>query len=33
MLEGIADNEEHDRELRDTAKRVAALLMKKSRTR
>ena len=33
MLEGIAGDEEQDRELRETAKRVAAMLTKKSRTR
>lgn len=31
MLEGIADNDELDRDLRDTAKRAAAMLTKKSR--
>ena len=33
MLEGIAGDDELDRELRETAKRVAALLTKKSRAR
>jgi hypothetical protein len=33
MLEGIADDDELDRELREAAKRVAALLTKKSRSR
>jgi hypothetical protein len=33
MLEGIADDDEQDRELREAAKRVAALLTKKGRTR
>jgi hypothetical protein len=33
ILEGIADDDEQPRELRDAAKRVAGLLTKKSRTR
>ena len=33
MLEGIADNDEQPRELREAAKRVAALLTKKARAR
>jgi hypothetical protein len=33
MLEGIAGDDELDRELREAAKRVAALLTKKSRAR
>jgi hypothetical protein len=33
MLEGIADDDEQDRELREAAKRVAAQLTKKARTR
>jgi HEAT repeat protein len=33
MLEGIADDDEHDKELRETAKRAAAMLTKKSRAR
>ena len=33
MLEGVADDDEQDRELREAAKRVAALLTKKSRAR
>jgi hypothetical protein len=33
MLEGIADDDEQDRDLREAAKRVAALLTKKSRAR
>jgi HEAT repeat protein len=34
LLQGLAgDDDEHDRELKATAKRVADLLMKKSRTR
>jgi HEAT repeat protein len=33
MLEGIADDDEHDKELRETAKRAAAALTKKSRAR
>ena len=33
MLEGIADDDELDRELREAAKRVAAQLTKKSRAR
>jgi hypothetical protein len=33
MLEGIAEDDEQDRELRETAKRAAALLTKKSRAR
>jgi HEAT repeat protein len=33
ILEGLAEDEEQDRELRDAAKRVAALLTKKSRAR
>jgi hypothetical protein len=33
MLEGVADNDEQPRELREAAKRVAALLTKKSRAR
>jgi HEAT repeat protein len=33
MLEGIADDDEQDRELRDAAKRVAAALTKKGRAR
>jgi hypothetical protein len=33
ILEGIADDDEQDRELREAAKRVAALLTKKSRSR
>jgi hypothetical protein len=33
MLEGIADDDEHDRELRDIARRVAADLTKKGRQR
>jgi HEAT repeat protein len=33
MLEGIADDDEQERDLRETAKRVAALLTKKSRQR
>ena len=33
MLEGIADDDEQERELREMAKRVAALLTKKSRQR
>ena len=33
MLEGIAEDDEHDKELRETAKRAAAMLTKKSRTR
>jgi hypothetical protein len=33
MLEGIADNDEQPRELREAAKRVAALLTKKARSR
>jgi len=33
ILEGIAEDDEQDRELREAAKRVAALLTKKSRTR
>jgi hypothetical protein len=33
MLEGIADDDEQERELREAAKRVAALLTKKSRQR
>jgi hypothetical protein len=33
MLEGIAQDDEQDRELRETAKRVAAFLTKKSRGR
>jgi len=31
MLEGIADDDEQQRDLREAAKRVAALLTKKSR--
>jgi hypothetical protein len=31
MLEGIADDDELDRELRETARRAAAVLTKKSR--
>jgi hypothetical protein len=33
LLEGLAGDEDEDRELRATAKRVAELLTKKSRTR
>jgi hypothetical protein len=33
MLEGIADDDEQPRELREAGKRVAALLTKKSRAR
>ena len=33
MLEGIADDDEADRDLKETAKRVAALLTKKGRAR
>jgi hypothetical protein len=33
MLEGIADDDELDRDLREAARRVAALLTKKSRSR
>jgi hypothetical protein len=33
MLEGIAGDDEQDRELREAARRVAALLTKKSRAR
>jgi hypothetical protein len=33
ILEGIADDDEQDRTLRDAAKRVAALLTRKSRAR
>jgi hypothetical protein len=33
MLEGIAGDDEQDRELREAAKRVAAQLTKKSRER
>ena len=33
MLEGIADDDEADRELREAAKRVAAQLTKKGRAR
>jgi hypothetical protein len=33
ILEGLADDDEQDRELREAAKRVAALLTKKSRAR
>jgi hypothetical protein len=33
MLEGIANDDEQERELRETAKRIAALLTKKSRER
>jgi HEAT repeat protein len=33
ILEGIADDDEQDRQLREAAKRVAAQLTKKSRTR
>jgi hypothetical protein len=33
MLEGIAEDDEQDRELREAAKRVAAQLTKKSRAR
>jgi HEAT repeat protein len=33
MLEGIADDDEQQRDLREAAKRVAALLTKKSRAR
>jgi len=33
MLEGMADDDELDRELREAAKRVAAQLTKKSRAR
>jgi HEAT repeat protein len=33
ILEGMAADDEQDRELREAAKRVAALLTKKSRTR
>jgi HEAT repeat protein len=33
ILEGLAEDEEQDRELREAAKRVAALLTKKSRAR
>jgi hypothetical protein len=33
MLEGIAGDDEQDRELREAGKRVAALLTKKSRAR
>jgi hypothetical protein len=33
MLEGIAGDDEQDRELREAAKRVAALLTKKARAR
>lgn len=33
LLEGLADDDEQDRELREAAKRVAALLTKKSRAR
>jgi hypothetical protein len=33
MLEGIADDDEQDRELREAGKRVAALLTKKARAR
>jgi hypothetical protein len=33
MLEGIAEDDEQDRELRDAAKRVAAVLTKKARSR
>jgi hypothetical protein len=33
ILEGMAEDDEQDRELREAAKRVAALLTKKSRTR
>jgi hypothetical protein len=33
MLEGIADDDEQQRDLREAAKRVATLLTKKSRAR
>lgn len=33
ILEGLADDDEQSRELRDAAKKVAALLTKKSRTK
>jgi uncharacterized protein (UPF0147 family) len=33
ILEGIADDDEQPRELREAAKRIAALLTKKSRQR
>jgi hypothetical protein len=33
MLEGIADDDEQPRELREAAKRAAALLTKKGRSR
>jgi hypothetical protein len=33
MLEGIADDDEQDRQLREAAKRVAGLLTKKARAR
>jgi hypothetical protein len=33
ILEGMAEDDEQDRELREAAKRVAALLTKKSRAR
>jgi hypothetical protein len=33
ILEGIADDDEQDRQLREAAKRVAAHLTKKSRAR
>jgi hypothetical protein len=33
LLEGIAGDDEQDRELREAAKRVAALLTKKARAR
>lgn len=33
ILEGLAEDDEQDRTLREAAKRVAALLTKKSRTR
>jgi hypothetical protein len=33
LLEGIAGDDEQDRELRDAAKRVAAVLTQKSRAR
>ena len=33
ILEGIAADDEQDRELREAARRVAALLTKKSRAR
>jgi hypothetical protein len=33
MLEGIAGDDEQDRELREASRRVAALLAKKARAR